>query len=121
MANKRLSLQDVEELKKMVQTGVAPEDIANHFGMAISSVHNYKKKFKAEGMTFPSMRGKRPVGSVDGVTSTPSQPSRPVIGQMGTPTMQGDNYKFIVNGVSVQISGQAKNVNIGKDHMEINF
>lgn len=120
MANKRLSLQDVEELKKMVQTGVAPEDIANHFGMAISSVHNYKKKFKADGMVIPSMRGKRPVGSVDGIAPV-NQSSRPLIGQMGTPTMQGDNYKFIVNGVSVQISGQAKNVNIGKDHMEINF
>lgn len=117
MAHKRLSLQQVEQMKQMVQQGTAPEDIAKHFGVAISSVHNYKARFKAEGVNFPSVRGKRPTGSVE---------KKPVIGQIGNNVsspqqIDGKGYKFIVNGTSVQISGHAKNVNIGKDSMEINF
>jgi len=115
---KRLSHADVEQIKKMVLSGTAPEDIANHYGIAISSVHYYKSKFKSEGLNFPSVRGRRPSGSVD----TPVTQHKP-IGQINSATqnVEGDGYKFIVNGTSVQISGHAKNVNIGKDSMEINF
>jgi hypothetical protein len=121
MANKkRLSLDQVEQMKQMVQKGTAPEDIAKHFGVAISSVHNYKARFKAEGVNFPSVRGKRPTGSVDVRPSTSK-----TIGQIksvdSSSSLSGDTYKFIVNGTSVQISGHAKNINIDKDSMEINF
>lgn len=119
MAHKRLSLEQVDQMKQMVQRGTAPEDIAKHFGVAISSVHNYKARFKAEGVNFPSVRGKRPTGSVE-TKSTIHKP----IGQIKSstpPEIDGEGYKFIVNGTSVQISGHAKNINIGKDSMEINF
>lgn len=125
MANKRLSADEVVEMKEMVRNGTSPEDIAKHFGVAISSVHNYKKKFKADGLSFPSVRGRRPSGSVNPVNNVPAKQSSVVpkskpIGQINSVTT-GDNYRFIVNGVSVKISGEAKNVSIGKDHMEINF
>lgn len=123
MANKRLSLGQIDQMKKMVQQGVAPEDIAKHFGVAISSVHNYKARFKAEGVSFPSVRGKRPTGSV--AVTDKMQNSKAPIGQIGSSTVSqqidGNGYKFIVNGTSVQISGNAKNINIGKNSMEINF
>jgi hypothetical protein len=116
MANKRLSIQEIEQMKKMVQSGNAPEDIAKHFNVAISSVHNYKARFKADGMKFPSVRGKRPTGSV--VAETARNP----IVQASTAIKQiGDSYQFIVNGVKVQVSGNAKNVNIGKNSMEIDY
>lgn len=119
MANKRLSITEVEQMKKMVMTGAAPEDIANHFGIAISSVHNYKNRFKSEGMNFPSVRGKRPTGNTPVTqTYTPQPESYPAIGQI---TGQSSGFKFIVNGVAVQISSEAKSVNIGKDSLEIKF
>ena len=128
MANKRLSVEEVVEMKQMVQSGKSPEDISKHFGVAISSVHNYKKKFKEEGLSFPSVRGRRPSGSASPVKTTSPKPSGAIepkskpIGQIGfVNAVSGDNYRFIVNGVSVKISGEAKNVSIGKDHMEINF
>jgi hypothetical protein len=31
MANKRLSIPEIEQMKKMVQSGNAPEDIAKHY------------------------------------------------------------------------------------------
>jgi hypothetical protein len=116
MANKRLSIQEIEQMKIMVQSGTAPEDICNHFGVAISSVHNYKARFKADGMNFPSVRGKRPIGSVMATTAqTPILHGNNDINQLGS-TLQ-----FVVNGVKVQVTGNAKNVNIGKNSMEISF
>lgn len=125
MANKRLSLAEIDQMKKMVLKGIAPEDIAQHFGVAISSVHNYKSRFKSEGMVFPSIRGKRPTGSVSTDRFTPkADPNPPMnnstIGQIQTEHNSG-GFKFIVNGVSVQISSQAKSVNIGKDSLEVKF
>jgi hypothetical protein len=113
MANKRLSAVEIQQMKTMVANGTAPEDIAKTFGMAISSVHNYKKKFKEQGMKFPSIRGKRPTGVVE-----PSSVNPAVTRDSSSPQ---NGFKFVVNGVAVEISAQAKNVTIGKDSMEINF
>lgn len=118
MANKRLSLKDTELMKNMVVNGVAPEDIAKHFNMAISSIHNYKQRFKQQGVQFPNVRGKRPSGSID-IQST--------IDVSNTHHHTSDDSRttgamdFVVNGVKVHISAQAKNVNISKDSIEINF
>jgi hypothetical protein len=46
-----------------------------------------------------------------------------------TPILHGNNdinqlgstLQFVVNGVKVQVTGNAKNVNIGKNSMEISF
>lgn len=119
MAHKRLSLQDVEQMKLMVQKGVAPEDIARHFQVAISSVHNYKARFKQQGLKFPDVRGKRPTGSVD---MKPSVPHKETTDIKATPVAATDGgMNFVVNGVNVQISAEAKNVNITKGSIEINF
>ena len=135
MANKRLSGVEIEQMKTMVSEGVAPEDIATKFGVAISSVHNYKKRFKEEGLAFPSVRGKRPTGVVEPPKS--SQPVKQT--KAGRPTKDKsvarvarqpkvvsgvqaqDGINLVVNGVSVQVSAQAKNVSIGKNSIEINF
>lgn len=119
MANKRLSLEDIQQMKSMVLKGAAPEDIANHFKIAISSVHNYKQRFRQEGLKFPDVRGKRPTGSVDVQSKTPTA-SAPIVRETVQPTMQG-GMNVVVNGVSVQISAEAKNVNVSKDHIEITF
>lgn len=116
MANKRLSLQDVDNMKNMVLRGVAPEDIAKHFNIAISSVHNYKNRFKKEGLKFPDVRGKRPTGSVDVKSSVTSAGSGQTVTGTGT-----NMVNFVVNGVSVQVSSDAKNVSINKDKVEISF
>jgi transposase len=121
MAKKRLSLEDIQQMKSMVQKGVAPEDIAKHFNIAISSVHNYKKRFKTEGINFPNVRGKRPTGSVNMENKTPvaSVNTTEVKEQVSTTMQSGMN--FVVNGVPVQVSAEAKNVNITKNSIEVKF
>lgn len=115
MANKRLTAAEIQQMKTMVAKGTAPEDIAKAFGMAISSVHNYKNRFKSQGLKFPSVRGKRPTGSVEPISNINNTV------QSVNSLAQQDGFKFVVNGISVQISDQAKNVTIGKDKIEINF
>lgn len=117
--SKRLSLEQIEQLKTMVQNGEKPEDIAKHFGVAISSVHNYKARFKAEGITFPNLRGQRPKGTVNTKAAVVKQPKTVTATPNKTPTSQ--HFDIVVNGVQISISGKAKNVSINPDRLEIDF
>lgn len=122
MARNKISIEDMEQIRTMLQEGTKPEEIAEKFGVAVSSVNNYKKKFRDEGMSFGSgsKRGRKAktVSSDEG-----EQPAVAPIGQIGKTKAKGSEqaYRFIINGVSVEISGQARNINIGKNSMEINF
>lgn len=123
MANTRLTDKQIEEMKTMVQKGVYPEDIAKHFKIAVSSVHNYKARFKSQGLKFPSVKGKRPANSLKPEESlNKSQNSSnnlPDSAQLKNEN--GSHYKFVVNGISIEIGSGAKSINIGKDSMEIHF
>lgn len=125
MAKKRLSLQDVDHMKAMVLKGVAPEDIGKHFSIAVSSVHNYKNRFKQEGLSFPDVRGKRPTGSVNLPNNSEVKNSSSVKNTHGTreetASAGKSSMNFVVNGVAVHVSSEAKNVNISKNSIEVNF
>ena len=98
-------------------------NLAKHFNIAISSVHNYKNRFKAEGLTFPTVRGKRPTGSVQIQSKTNViKPVKEVSAQVKqNVSMEHNPMHIVVNGVSVQVSAEAKNVNITKDGIKVNF
>lgn len=126
--SKRLTPVQAEEMKKMVVKGVAPEDIANHFGIAISSVHNYKKRFKDEGVEFPSVKGKRPAGQVQkpagtvkGFRYTEKTISAPTAQARNMPTASSQHLRVIVNGVSVEVAAGAKSVNINNGQIEVKY
>lgn len=116
MANKRLSIPEIEKMKKMVQSGIAPEDIKNHFGIAVSSVHNYKKRFKADGLSFPTVKGKRPTRTLraDIAENTDDDIN-------SGSKKSDDSYQFKINGMVISISGTAKNIKIGKYGVVIDF
>ena len=123
MAKKRLDISEIDKMKNMVLKGVYPEDIAQHFNIAVSSVHNYKKRFKDEGLDFPSVKGKRPSNSIkpkDTLNPQSQQQKTNVVGVVNTRIVK-EQYRFIINGISIEISPEAKYVNIGKDFMEIKF
>ena len=117
----------MEQIKTMLQEGIKPEEIAEKFGVTVASVNNYKKKFRDAGMSFGSgskrgRKAKTAAVSEDGETNATAP-----IGQIGrgkasaSANANAQAYRFIINGVSVEISGQARNINIGKNSMEINF
>ena len=122
MSHKRLSVHEVEQMKSMVQKGIAPEDIANHFEIAISSVHNYKARFKQQGIQFPNLRGKRPIGSVGEVSVNSVSNQVKFVKQEQSSTISTDSsMNFVVNGVLVRVAAGAKNVNISNKSIEITF
>lgn len=131
MPNKRLSPKEVEEIKGMVIAGASPEDLSTHFGISISSVHNYKNRFKNAGIEYPSVRGKRPSGEV----MVPHVPQKDIPGIVKlNGHMNGNShvemphaesiitldYTIIVEGL-LNKSGKARNINIGHDKIEIIF
>lgn len=129
MAHKRLTPEQIEYMKAMVLQGTAPEDISKYFQIAISSVHNYKKLFKQQGLQFPDVRGTRPKGTVD-VRLT----SKPAFGEKYIPTQDTshrqptvptpsvtESMRLTVNGVSISVTGVIKNINVGPNSIEIQF
>ena len=109
MANKSLSEKEKKDLKQMVINGVAPEDLANHFQISISSVHNHKQRLKNEGVNFPSVRGQRPIGN--NIVQEEVHNEDDII-QM---------YQFVINKTVVTVSRDAKSVHITKDGAIIKF
>ena len=110
MAKKRLTDKQVEELKQMVIHGVYPDDIAIHFNIAISSVHNYKNRFKKQGINFPDVIGKKPASA--------PKPEE-VINQENKQELV--TYKFTVNGITIEITGEPQKIDIDKNQMDIKF
>lgn len=135
MANKRLSKEEIAQMKHMVLDGVSPEDMSKHFNIAISSVHNYKKRFKDEGLSFPMIRGQRPTGDIN-------PPKRDLMKELdqverkanhmvnnsdsmleAVSSMNNNNevsdYKFFVNGKLIEIKGDISNIILKKNSIEI--
>lgn len=132
MANKRLTQDEINQMKQMVLEGVSPEDMSKHFNIAISSVHNYKKRFKDQGLSFPTIRGQRPSGDInvpkrDLVKELDhvERKARQMIGhtdRLVTPVVSNDDvndYKFFVNGKLIEIKGDISNIVLKKNSIEI--
>ena len=115
MRQKRLTIPEKEQLQKMVIQGVAPEDISKFFGIAISSVHNYKKSMKEQGYDIPLLRGKRPVG-IDQLSSfhVPMTNSAPVV------ELHHEDFTTItLKGITIRIAHAFSNFDIVDDTVTI--
>lgn len=112
----KLSKTQLEEMKQMISKGVSPEDISNHFAVAISNVHYYKAKFKKEGLDVPNLKGRRPTGSVQQSAIPVNTPVA-----TGNVSLSGQDMTVVVNGMSVTIHGTAKNVTISNGSLQVDF
>lgn len=104
MARKKLEGEDLRKFEKMVLAGKTPEDIKEVFGIAVSSVHNYKRTLKKRGFDVPDVRGKRP-------SEVTPQVVTPLFSKVngGDPR---DKLEFVVNNVTISVSNRAKTVNV---------
>ena len=121
MARKSLSTEQIERMKELLLGGMLPEDISKEIGVAVSSVNNYKKRFRDEGVLMPSKRAVRVKKSKKVVSDAPVHSIGQITTAVSEHTKSAQAYRFIVNGVTVEISGQAKNINIGPNRIEISF
>lgn len=138
--NRSVSLTEVEEMKAMVVAGTQPQKIANHFGISVSTVHNYKNQFKNEGLEFASVRGRQ--------ATTPRQPSGEVNhngnsrnqnhqllnnnqvngrnssganAQLSNETNVQAGSTFVINGTTFNITGKAKSVDLNTSVKGVTF
>lgn len=121
MAKKKLEGKLKDQFEKMVMDGVTPEDISKHFGIAISSVHNYKRTLKSQGIKFPDVRGKRPSNIPPVPVETIMPPS---VAETSTPApqeMQGSYVKVTINNVVFYISAFAKSVSVEQNNLQVRF
>jgi hypothetical protein len=149
ITNNVLTADQKNELKEMVLNKVRPAAIAEHFGIAISTVHYQKGLLKNEGVKIPSVRGRQHSGKASSISTkkhgasiqSADVPSRQYIQhkiRIATPnTIRHPKVvpppisyqQLIINGTSVQVAdgtsiqiAGAKSVNIGKNgELEIKF
>jgi|GEM_PF-2623507 len=117
MPKKSLTPSEVEQLKEMVIKGTGPQDIADYFGIGIASVHNWKNKLKAQGVEIPSVRGKRTKGVIEGF----ELPEKSALLSTTKADNKEDEYRFIINGRTIVVTGPVKDVKVTKDGLEINY
>jgi hypothetical protein len=115
MATKKLDGEALQKFEKYVLDEKTPEDISKLLGISVSSVHNYKRAMRENGINVPNVRGKRP-------QEYKNVPIRPFF----DPEIlkNAEHNKFIeltVNGVNFHISPESKNVIVenGKITVEI--
>jgi transposase len=113
MAKRKISDAQLKKMKEMVVSGVTPDEISKHFGIAISSVHNYKRQLKDAGVSIPDIRGKRPSdregnSAVESLTTAPAAPDPA-------------GFTVIINGVSIYVTNAAKSVAVGPNSLTVSF
>lgn len=103
---KRLTDIERKQVEKMIEKALSPEDIATHFGIAISTVHHIKKELKQKGIELPNVRGKRPQGYIN-------PEDIPIINHFEL----GDDSvtRIYVNNIQIVLSSDVKSVNVTKD------
>ena len=121
MAKKKLEGKQQVQFEKMVMEGKTPEDISKHFGIAVSSVHNYKRALRNTGTTVPDVRGKRP----SNIPPVPVETIMPESEAVSTSTVSQDlhgNYvKITIDNVVFYISALAKSVSIEQNTLQVRF
>ena len=116
MPKKHLSNNQIADLLNMLKSGKTNAEVAEHFKVSAATVNNHRTRMRREGMVFPSKRGRRPKSDNVSNKKVTSTNNKSVLSDVKT-----DQYKFIINGVVVTVSGKAKNVHVGKESMQINF
>jgi len=109
MAKKKLNNEEIEKVANFLQNGKTPQDIAEHFGIAVSSVHNYKTRMKKKGIELPNVRGQRPKGM-----NPDKQPSLKI-------AKDEKSYRLVVGTITIEITGQLKGLKIEPDHIRIEY
>jgi len=112
---KRLSKSDVAKIAEMLASGKSTSEVANYLNVSQATIYNQKSKLIREGLKLPeAKRGRKPSKPVGADFHSTSQ-------QNIKASKTFDEYRFLINNVSVRISGKAKDVYVSKDEMRIIF
>ena len=111
MKGKKLSAEQMNDLQEMLLEGQTPQDAANFFKIAVSSIHNYKKELKERGIDLPNVRGQRPKGNDSPMTPT----------LLNLDQSLKDFLLIKVQGVQVHVQNTAKSISVDENSITIRF
>src|SRR5690606_22873461 len=117
-----LSEKDIELLKILLIKGAYPDDIAKYFNISISTVHKYKSDFvKNENLNFPSISGRKPNNAPkieDLIKEISKEKEEEKSEEINSEQI---SYKFVINGITVEITGVTNKIDISKEGIDIKF
>ncbi len=108
----------VAEVIKLLAEGKDIRQIAADYNVSVATIYNYKTRLARDGAMLPkAKRGRKPKHQ-QGAEQTTSPKS---VFQTLPVAVKMEAYQFIINGVKVSVSGNARTVHIAPDQMIINF
>jgi transposase len=118
MRKKRMTKEKVAEVIKLLAEGKDIRQIAADYNVSVATIYNYKTRLAREGATLPkAKRGRKPKHQQGAEQATRPKP----VFQTLPVAVKMEAYHFIINGVKVSVSGNARTVHIAPDQMIINF
>jgi len=93
--------------------------LADAYKVSIATIYNFRTRLKSEGATVAhKKRGRKPKAKK--ITIDYSEPLKTDFQKLPA-SSKLEIYNFIINWVSVTVSGKAKNVHIAPNSMVVNF
>jgi len=112
-----LSKSEKAEINQMLTAGKSNLDIAQLLNISQATVYNYKSRLIKDGFKLPAgKRGRKPKNVEENSSILTASKA-----QLVKPVKSFNEYRFIINNVSVRISGQAKDVFVSAEEMRIIF
>jgi len=116
MAKKKMSEDQLIKMEILLKEGKTPEDLSNYFGIAISSIHNYKKLLRDKGIELPNIRGKRPMGIIE------LNGGIPLLSNISKDLIMLQAYiHIIVNKTDLYVKQSAKAIKVDDNQITIDF
>lgn len=112
-----LSKSEKAEINQLLTSGKSNSEISQLLSVSQATVYNYRVRLIRDGFKLPAgKRGRKPKN----VEENPSILTASKV-QLVKPAKSFNEYRFIINNVSVRISGQAKDVFVSAEEMRIIF
>jgi len=111
----RLSKSDIAKIAEMLASGKSTSEVADYLNVSQATIYIQRVKLIKEGLRLPEIkRGRKPSASVE-------KKEFDKLPQEIKASKKLEEYRFLINNVSVRISGKAKDVYVSKDEMRIIF
>ena len=118
MRKSRLSKDKITEILSRLAGGIDAKQLATDYNVSVATIYNYRTRLGREGgEVLKAKRGRKPKNTQGSSTATMKDKSFNIL----PTTVTMEEYKFIINGVKVTVTGKAKNVHISSESMAVNF
>lgn len=117
----KLNPEQLEEFKRDALAGMVPADLSRKYNIGIASVYNYKTFLHdRDSITFPNVRGKRPVLH-ENESGRPLQQSGEESCSEEKIINPADYTCLNVSGIEIIVSKKAKNIAVLPGRVTIDF